>query len=186
MFRPDSAHLIDPLMGFLRRFLADTASREVPGGNVLDACCGTGHQVHYYARRGLNATGIDLDPGMIRQRRHPADLPPGGKIRLEVADATALPFRDGHFDAASISFALHEKPAPVQDGVLREMRRVVRPGGLLLFADYGVPLPRNWAGQLIRLAEWLAGGEHHRCSLRYCADGGLNVILNRNGVPPRP
>ena len=71
MWRTDYAHLIDPFMGRLRRFLADLTASEMPGGRVLDVCCGTGDQVYHYARRGLHSSGIDLDPAIIHQRRRP-------------------------------------------------------------------------------------------------------------------
>ncbi len=169
-------------MGRLRRFLADLAASEVPGGRVLDVCCGTGDQVYHYARRGLHSNGIDLDPNVIRQRRRPDDIAPGISTSVSAAAATALPFPDNAFDAAGITYALHEKPSEVQDRVVAEMRRVVRPGGLLLFTDYRVPLPLNRTGQLIRAAEFLVGGEHHRCSLSYRAGGGLGAILKRQGI----
>jgi ubiquinone/menaquinone biosynthesis C-methylase UbiE len=182
MWRPDYAHLIDPFMGGLRRYLAKLAASEIPGGRMLDVCCGTGDQVYHYARRGLHASGIDLDPGVIRQRVRPADIAAEVTTFVSAADATALPFPDGTFDAAGITYALHEKPPEVQDRVVAEMRRVVKPGGLLIFTDYRVPLPLNPTGQLIRVAEFLAGIEHHRWSLAYRARGGLGAILKRQGL----
>lgn len=182
MWRPDYAHLVDPFMGRLRRYLADLAASEVPGGRVLDVCCGTGDQVYHHARRGLHSSGIDLDPFVIRQRKRPADIADDIFTAVSAADATALPFADNSFDAAGITYALHEKPPEVQDRVVAEMRRVVKPGGLLLFTDYRVPLPWNLTGQLIRVAEFLAGREHHRWSLAYRARGGLGAILKRQGI----
>ncbi len=182
LWRPDYAHLIDPFMGRLRRYLAGLAASEVPGGRVLDVCSGTGDQVYHYARRGLHSSGIDLDPRAIRQRQRPADIADAISTSVSVADATALPFPDSSFDAAGITYALHEKTAEIQDRVVAEMRRVVRPGGLLLFADYRVPLPFNWPGQMIRAAERIAGSEHYRCSKLYRVRGGLGAILKRQGI----
>ena len=64
------------------------------------------------------------------------------------ADAAALPFGDQSFDAACVSFALHEMPASIRDRVVREMARVTKAGGVAVVVDYG--LPRN------RVASWLA------------------------------
>ena len=142
-----------------------------PGDRVLDVCCGTGDQAVHYARLGIDAWGIDLDPKMIavaetRRKRY-------GKANLhfQTADAAALPFEDSFFDHATVSLALHEKPLELQRRVVGEMRRVVKRGGAIVLADFPVS-----AGRFIRLIESLVGGEHYACFKAYQAGGGLERL----------
>jgi ubiquinone/menaquinone biosynthesis C-methylase UbiE len=143
-----------------------------PGDRVLDVCCGTGDQATQLAGMGIDAYGIDLDPGMIavaegKRKRYGKD-----NLHFQVADATALPFENGFFDYATISLALHEKPAEVQEKVIAEMRRVTRKGGKLILADFSIPA--RW---LFRLDEMLVGGEHYANFRAYQASGGLDHLV---------
>jgi ubiquinone/menaquinone biosynthesis C-methylase UbiE len=99
---------------------------------------------------------------------------------FHIADARNLPFRDNCFDSASISFALHEKERATRDSIISEMKRVVRKGGVLLFLDFQVPLPRNLFPYLVGVIEFFAGRKHHRYFKDYIAQGGLDVLLARN------
>lgn len=101
------------------------------GERVLDAGYGTGHALVQLAR-GVGpsgfAAGIDLSAGMehvARRRLHKA----GAHAALTRADAVALPFPDGSFDAAFMSFVLELFDTPDIPVVLGELRRVLRPRG---------------------------------------------------------
>jgi len=103
-----------------------------PGERVLDLGAGTGVSTAALAASGALAVGADLSLGMLAagRRTRPATV-------LLGADALALPFADGTFDAVTISFALRnivDVPA-----ALREMARVTRPGGRLVVCEFSHP-----------------------------------------------
>jgi demethylmenaquinone methyltransferase/2-methoxy-6-polyprenyl-1,4-benzoquinol methylase len=102
------------------------------GERVLDLGAGTGTSSLPFAEAGAQVVPCDFSLGMLREgkKRHP-ELP------LTAGDATKLPFADGAFDAATISFALRNVHDP--DAALREMRRVVRPGGRLVVCEFSHP-----------------------------------------------
>jgi ubiquinone/menaquinone biosynthesis C-methylase UbiE len=175
------ASLYDPLVGRPLRPI-HRAMAERLAGTVLDLCCGTGLLAGQAMERGLAVTGVDLSPHMLAVARAKR---PGAEYIL--ADAAALPLPDNGFDGATISFALHEKPLDTARAILSEARRVVRPGGAVLVADY---LPsgegQSWfTGRAIRLVERLAGRNHHARFLEYMAAGGAVPLLNSAGLSAR-
>ena len=169
--------LIDPFLRGVRLYTI-YFSRMKAGDRVLDVCCGTGDQAFHYARAGITATGIDLDPNMLKLARK--DKRKTSNVSFQRADACYLPFKDNSFDYASISFALHEKERAARDKIIAEMKRVVRKSGALIFLDFQVPLPKKMLPYLVRVLEFLAGRNHHRCFRDYLAQGGLDVLLARN------
>jgi ubiquinone/menaquinone biosynthesis C-methylase UbiE len=177
MFFLNYSTIIDPFLRGIRLYTI-YFSRMKPGDRVLDVCCGTGDQVYYYARAGMVATGIDLDSNMLKLARK--DKRKTSDISFHRADACYLPFRDNSFDYASISFALHEKERDARDKVIAEMKRVIRKGGALVFIDFQVPQPKKMTSNLVRILEFFAGRDHHRCFRDYLAQGGLDVLLARN------
>jgi demethylmenaquinone methyltransferase/2-methoxy-6-polyprenyl-1,4-benzoquinol methylase len=115
------------------RWRAETARAAVlPGDRVLDVCCGTGDLALAALALGGNVTAVDFAERMLERAR--------GKSR-EVewvrADALALPFDDGCFDAVTIGFGLRN--VEDVDRGLRELRRVLRPGGRLGVLDVTQP-----------------------------------------------
>lgn len=170
---------IDRVLAGIRTRVAEFCGMR-SGDRVLDVCCGTGAQVFCYAGRGIIASGIDMDAGMIEfaeRRRERLGLK---AVSFQRASAEDLPFRDGSFDHASICMGLHEKPAAARDRVVSEMRRVVKKEGTLAFVDYSVPYPRGGYGSAVRLVEWLAGQEHFGCFNGFIRDGGLGPLLMRH------
>jgi ubiquinone/menaquinone biosynthesis C-methylase UbiE len=169
--------LIDPFLRGIRLYTI-YFSRMKAGDRVLDVCCGTGDQTFHYARAGIMATGIDLDPNMLKlagkEKRKTTN------VSFQRADACYLPFKDNSFDYASISLALHEKERAARDKIISEMKRVVRKGGALIFLDFQVPPPKKMLPYLVRVLEFFAGRNHHRCFRDYLAQGGLDVLLARN------
>jgi demethylmenaquinone methyltransferase/2-methoxy-6-polyprenyl-1,4-benzoquinol methylase len=94
----------------------------VPGEPLLDACCGTGDLAVEAARAGGRVTGVDFsEPMLERARRKAPDL---AWVR---GDALALPFGDATFAAATVGFGVRNLEN--LDRGLRELRRVLRPGG---------------------------------------------------------
>ena len=169
--------LIDPLLRGIRLYTIYFSGMKA-GDRVLDVCCGTGDQAFHYARAGLMATGIDLDPNMLKLAGK--DKRKRDNVSFQRADACYLPFKDNSFDYASISFALHEKERAARDKIIAEMKRVVRKGGALIFLDFQVPPPNTLFSRLVKVLEFFAGRNHHRCFRDYLAQGGLDVLLVRN------
>jgi demethylmenaquinone methyltransferase/2-methoxy-6-polyprenyl-1,4-benzoquinol methylase len=103
-----------------------------PGELVLDLAAGTGVSTEELARSGASAVGADISQGMLRAGRAS-----GRTVPLLAGDALALPFRDGVFDAVTISFGLRN----VHDtgAALAELARVTRPGGRLVVCEFSAP-----------------------------------------------
>ncbi len=101
-----------------------------PGEKVLDLAAGTGVSTVELARSGAWAAACDFSTGMLRAGAF-------RRVPMVTGDATALPFADGVFDAATISFGLRNVHDPAAG--LREMARVVRPGGRLVVCEFSTP-----------------------------------------------
>jgi demethylmenaquinone methyltransferase/2-methoxy-6-polyprenyl-1,4-benzoquinol methylase len=102
-----------------------------PGELVLDLAAGTGVSTEELARSGARPVGVDISLGMLRAGSQ------SRQVTLLAGDALRLPFRDGTFDAATISFGLRN----VHDTVaaLAELARVTRPGGRLVVCEFSHP-----------------------------------------------
>jgi len=125
--------------GHARRFLADQVVLERPG-TVLDLCTGTGTLLTQLCDRvggGGRVVGADFSRGMLKEgRRKTAGLP---SVHLVEADAGGLPFAAGAFDAVTCSHAFYELKGDTRDRTLREIVRVLRPGGSFLMMEHDVP-----------------------------------------------
>lgn len=114
-----------------------------PGERALDLCCGTGDVAFSLAAAGAAATGLDFSAPMLavaetRKARCPGQPQPV----FEQGDALRMRFPDAHFALVTISYGLRNL-ASVDDG-LREMWRVLQPGGRLLVLDFGKPDHAAW------------------------------------------
>jgi ubiquinone/menaquinone biosynthesis C-methylase UbiE len=103
-----------------------------PGTEVLDLACGPGMVARAARARGAVPIGADFSSAMITLAR--AAQP---EIRFEEADAEALPFGYGSFDAVVSNFGIHHMPDPVK--ALSEARRVLRRGGRMAFTTWAAP-----------------------------------------------
>lgn len=103
-----------------------------PGERVLDLAAGTGTSSLPFLQAGASVVACDFSLGMLKVGR---TRNPG--LDFVAGDATRLPFRDGAFDAVTVSFGLRN----VEDttGALRELRRVTKPGGRLLVCEFSHP-----------------------------------------------
>jgi demethylmenaquinone methyltransferase/2-methoxy-6-polyprenyl-1,4-benzoquinol methylase len=104
-----------------------------PGDRVLDAACGTGDLA--LAARDAGAAevvGVDFSPRMLERARRKSPA-----IEWVQGDILALPFADGSFDAATVGFGIRNV-ADLEQG-LRELRRVLRPGGRLAVLEITTP-----------------------------------------------
>jgi SAM-dependent methyltransferase len=181
MFLLNYSNLIDPLFRDVRKFTLDFSGMKA-GDKVIDICCGTGAQVIEYGRHGIIATGVDLDPNMIKTAAKSKTRYNLENIFFQLADAAALPFKDGYFDYASISLALHDKEQPLQQKIVSEMKRVVKGGGTLVFIDYNVPLPWHIWAVSARVIEHAVGGSHYRSFKAYLGHEGIKGVLKIQGL----
>ncbi len=102
------------------------------GPRVLEVGVGTGKNLPYYPQ-GVAITAIDLSPKMLeRARQRAADL--GIEVKLRLGDAQDLELADEEFDEAVATFVFCSVPDPVLG--LREVRRVLKPGGRLLLLEH--------------------------------------------------
>lgn len=145
-----------------------------PGQSVLDIAGGTGDLSEAFARK-VGPTGrvvhTDINEAMLRTGRDRL-LDAGVVLSSLVCDAEKLPFPDSHFDVVTVAFGLRNMTH--KDGALREMCRVIKPGGKLLvleFSKVAAPLarPYDWYSfqVLPRLGKLVAGDD---ASYRYLAE----------------
>lgn len=166
------------------------------GEAVLEIGFGTGHSLERIARavgeKG-RVCGVDLSTGMLEISRN--RLVKAGllkRVELHCGDAAHLPYPDGEFDAAFMSFTLELFDTPEIPVVLGEIKRVLKPGGRLgvvsLSREDGTPL-------MLRVYEWL-----HQLMPQYIdcrpihveqalQDAGFRIALSENeglwGLPAK-
>ena len=141
---------------------------------VADLCCGTGRQVIMLDREGIPAVGVDISPAMLAvARRHG----PVGRWFLEDASRTRFP--NNGFDGVIVSFALHEKPADLAEGILDEAFRLTAPGGTIFLADYRSPASagHRLALSLAAVAERAAGKAHFGYYREFLKSGAMEARL---------
>jgi SAM-dependent methyltransferase len=112
---------------------------EVRGRRVLELGCGAAAGARWLAGQGAEVTGLDLSAGMLRQAARAARRS-GVRVPLVQADALALPFRDAVFDVVCTAFGAVPFVAD-SAAVMREVARVLRPGGRWVFS---ITHPMRW------------------------------------------
>jgi demethylmenaquinone methyltransferase/2-methoxy-6-polyprenyl-1,4-benzoquinol methylase len=111
-----------------------------PGDSVLDVCCGTGDLALELSRRvspGGRVVGCDFSEPMLDLAREKAASQGMESVRFEWADALQLPYDAGRFDAVTVGFGVRNFAD--RDQGLREMARVLRPGGRLVVLEFTEP-----------------------------------------------
>jgi len=118
------------LDGRWRRLAAEAVVR--PGDRVLDACCGTGDLALAAARAGGRVVGLDFSERMLERARRKS-----ASVEWLRGDLLELPFEDASFDAATVGFGVRN--VADLERSLRELRRVLRPGGRLGILEITTP-----------------------------------------------
>ncbi|WP_300578643.1 class I SAM-dependent methyltransferase [Phenylobacterium sp.] len=158
-------------------------------GRVLELGIGMGlNLAHYNAARVTEVIGVDPSPE-LRALAQAAPRPPGLSVRVEDGTAEALPLEDASFDAVVCTFTLCSVCAPPP--ALAEARRVLRPGGRMLFCEHGLspePGPAAWQRRIEPVWKRLAGGCHlTRPVSGLIADAGFAFeTLERRYIPKVP
>jgi ubiquinone/menaquinone biosynthesis C-methylase UbiE len=168
----------DQRMRFFDRVLAGDSRAWVCAqatGQTLEVAVGTGLNLPFYPGE-TDLTGIDLSQAMLAMARQRAGQL-GRAVDLREADALALPFPDASFDTVVCTFSLCA--IPDEQAAVREMTRVLRPGGLLLLADHiaGAAWPVRAAQRAIEAVTVPLQGEHFtRRPLGQVRAEGLQII----------
>jgi demethylmenaquinone methyltransferase / 2-methoxy-6-polyprenyl-1,4-benzoquinol methylase len=125
------------LMGSLMSFGQDPRWRRtmvsgIEPGRVLDVACGTGLVTLELVRRGCTVVALDQSPDMLAEARRRV---PG--VRFVQGEAEALPFGDAEFDSLTFTYLL--RYVDDRAATMRELARVVKPGGRIGMVEFGVP-----------------------------------------------
>jgi ubiquinone/menaquinone biosynthesis C-methylase UbiE len=153
-------------------------------GRILDAGVGTGRNIASYPA-GAQVVGIDLSPAMLaRARLRAGQL--GNEVELRQMDVTRLAFPDRSFDAAVASFLFCVLDEDLQAPALREIERVLKPGGIMRLLEYVRPTGAL-RGAVARLWEpwmaWAYGAGFDRRTEVHAAETRFEVVEARFVVP---
>ncbi|MCD2256431.1 demethylmenaquinone methyltransferase [Lactobacillus sp. CC-MHH1034] len=154
------------------RTVTNRALQLTAGDQILDVCCGTGvwsfGLAQYVGPSGL-ITGLDFSEAMLQIATEKKDAAGLTNVRFEQGDAQHLPFPDNHFDRVTIGFGLRN--VPDADQVLREMFRVVKPGGIVACLETSKPQNKfvrmGWELYVGKLMPLLGGLVHHYKEYNY-------------------
>jgi len=149
-------------------------------GRILDAGVGTGRNFPFYPP-GSEIVGIDLSPAMLAraERRRPLATT---TVELRQMDVTRLAFPDRSFDAAVATFLFCTLPDELQVAGMRELGRVVKPGGIIRCLEYTRPsggLRRAMTHLWEPWINWAYGAGFDRQTEKRAPEAGLQLFESR-------
>lgn len=141
-------------LGSLGRAIKGTDQRRI---KLLDVACGNGRFLAQVlaAFPRMPAMGLDLSPAYCAEAR--TRLAPWSQVEIATGAAEHAPFEDASFDAVTCVYLFHELPPRVRRDVAREIARVLKPGGVFVFAD---SIQTGDAADLDRMLEYFPVGFH--------------------------
>jgi ubiquinone/menaquinone biosynthesis C-methylase UbiE len=149
-------------------------------GRLLDAGIGTGRNCEFYPSNAV-VSGIDTSPAMLARARDRCPTLATGD-RLYQMDVTKLEFSPASFDAAVATFLFCVLPDEHQIPALRELGRVVKPGGVIRLLEYVRPrgplrraLSRLWQPWIA----WAYGASFDRQTEKHVPEAGLQLVESR-------
>lgn len=151
-------------LGSLARALKGRDQRKL---KFIDLACGNGRFLSQVleAFPRLPATGLDLSPAYCAEAK--ARLAPWRQVEIVPGAVENAPFEDAAFDAATVIYLFHELPPRVRRDVAREMARVIKPGGVLVFAD---SVQSGDTPDLDRMLEYFPVGFHEPYFTSYLSE----------------
>ncbi|MGO9005767.1 MAG: methyltransferase domain-containing protein [Beijerinckiaceae bacterium] len=158
-------------------------------GRVLEVGIGSGLNLPFYDRGATTIVGLDPSARLLTfARRRAAEV--GAEPALMRGSATAIPLHDASIDTVVMTWTLCSIPDPI--AALREIRRVLKPGGSLLFVEHGLspdPAVERWQSRLTPLWRHIAGGCHldrKVDDLVRAAGFEINALRTEYAKGPRP
>jgi ubiquinone/menaquinone biosynthesis C-methylase UbiE len=149
-------------------------------GRVLDAGVGTGRNFPFYPPFA-HVVGIDVSPAMLSRARRRLTTA-SANVELREMDVTRLDFPDRSFDAAVTAFLFCTLPDELQVPGLKELGRVVKPGGIIRLLEYTRPNGR-FRRLMTKLWEpwvsWAYGASFDRRTEEHVPEAGLQLVESR-------
>jgi ubiquinone/menaquinone biosynthesis C-methylase UbiE len=156
-------------------------------GTVLEIGIGSGLNLPFYASRVKQVIGLEPAPrllSMARDQAHHVSLP----VKFIEGSAEAIPLDSGSVDTVVTTWTLCTIPAVAQ--AIGEMRRVLKPGGQLLFVEHGLALDSNvrkWQDWLTPAWKRIGGGCHLNRPIRSLIEtNGFNITQLQTGYMQGP
>jgi ubiquinone/menaquinone biosynthesis C-methylase UbiE len=171
-----------------QRNLAAYRNRIVPAaeGRVLEIGIGSGLNLPFYSQKAEQVIGLDPSPKLLSMARGAGRA--SGPVEFVEGSAEAIPLEDESIDTVVTTWTLCSIPDAPRS--LREMRRVLKPGGRLLFVEHGrAPEPnvRWWQDRLTPVWKRIGGGCHlNRAIGTLIEDAGLQIERLETGYMPGP